>query len=158
MRCDSCWLVVSCILVRLSDWIWANGMRAEVIHIICRTDHKTFPPWFFHLLSPSFDQRVRSSRTQRRANCKIKGAWILHCCCKKNCLSRNIHLGLLLEWKIIFIVLSHLNLSLFLVRQSWVNIRCWKWKVKKSLSHVRLFVTPWSIQSMECSRPKYWSG
>ena len=31
----------------------------------------------------------------------------------------------------------------------------WKWK---SLSHVRLFVTPWTIQSMEFSRPECWSG
>ena len=31
----------------------------------------------------------------------------------------------------------------------------WKWK---SLTCVRLFVTPWTIQSMEFSRPKYWSG
>ena len=30
-----------------------------------------------------------------------------------------------------------------------------KWKL---LSHVRLFVTPWSIQSVEFSRPEYWSG
>ena len=30
----------------------------------------------------------------------------------------------------------------------------WKWK---SLSRVRLFVTPWPIQSMESSRPEYWS-
>ena len=30
----------------------------------------------------------------------------------------------------------------------------WKWKL---LSHVQLFVTPWTIQSMEFSRPKYWS-
>ena len=30
-----------------------------------------------------------------------------------------------------------------------------KWK---SLSRVRLFVTPWIIQSMEFSRPEYWSG
>ena len=29
---------------------------------------------------------------------------------------------------------------------------------RKSLSHVRLFVTPWTIQSMELSRPEYWSG
>ena len=28
----------------------------------------------------------------------------------------------------------------------------------KSLSHVQLFVTPWTIQSMEFSRPEYWSG
>ena len=31
----------------------------------------------------------------------------------------------------------------------------WKWK---SLSHVRLFVTPWTVQSMEFSRPEYWCG
>ena len=30
-----------------------------------------------------------------------------------------------------------------------------KWKL---LSHVRLFVTPWAVQSMEFSRPEYWSG
>ena len=28
----------------------------------------------------------------------------------------------------------------------------------KSLSRVQLFVTPWTIQSMEFSRPEYWSG
>ena len=35
------------------------------------------------------------------------------------------------------------------------------WKVKrkwKSLSHVRLFATPGTVQSMEFSRPEYWSG
>ena len=31
----------------------------------------------------------------------------------------------------------------------------WKWKL---LSHDQLFVTPWAIQSMEFSRPEYWSG
>ena len=33
----------------------------------------------------------------------------------------------------------------------------WKWKWK-SLCRVRLFATPWTIQSMEFSRPEYWSG
>ena len=27
-----------------------------------------------------------------------------------------------------------------------------------SLSRVQLFATPWTIQSMEFSRPEYWSG
>ena len=31
----------------------------------------------------------------------------------------------------------------------------WKWK---SLSHVRLFATPWTLNSMEFSRPEYWNG
>ena len=31
----------------------------------------------------------------------------------------------------------------------------WKWK---SLSCVRLFAIPWTIQSMEFCRPQYWSG
>ena len=32
-------------------------------------------------------------------------------------------------------------------------------KVKsKLLSHVLLFVTPWTIQSLDFSRPEYWSG
>ena len=30
-----------------------------------------------------------------------------------------------------------------------------KWK---SLSRIRLFVMPWAIQSMEFSRPEYWSA
>ena len=30
-----------------------------------------------------------------------------------------------------------------------------KWKL---LSHVQLFATPWTAQSMEFSRPEYWSG
>ena len=30
-----------------------------------------------------------------------------------------------------------------------------KWK---SLSCVQLFVTPWTIQCMEFSKPEYWSG
>ena len=29
------------------------------------------------------------------------------------------------------------------------------WK-RKSLSHVWLVVTPWTVQSMEFSRPEYW--
>ena len=49
----------------------------------------------------------------------------------------------------------------------WVAIsfsNAWKWKVKvKSLSHVRLFVTPWTaayqaLPSMGFSRQAYWSG
>ena len=28
----------------------------------------------------------------------------------------------------------------------------------KSLSRVQLFATPWTMQSMELSRPEYWSG
>ena len=49
----------------------------------------------------------------------------------------------------------------------WVAIsfsNAWKWKVKgKSLSHVRLLVTPWTIAyqappSMGFSRQEYWSG
>ena len=33
--------------------------------------------------------------------------------------------------------------------------RKWRWKL---LSHVWIFVTPWTVQSMEFSRPEYWSG
>ena len=49
-----------------------------------------------------------------------------------------------------------------LVAISFFN--AWKWKVKgKSLSHVRLFVTPWTAAyqappSMGFSRQEYWSG
>ena len=36
-----------------------------------------------------------------------------------------------------------------------ISAYIWKWK---SLSHVWLFATPWTIQSMEFSMPEYWSG
>ena len=46
--------------------------------------------------------------------------------------------------------------------------KAWKWGFKrsrrpwkrkwKSLSHVWLFAIPWTIQSMDFSRPEYWSG
>ena len=35
------------------------------------------------------------------------------------------------------------------------HCRWWLWK---SLSHVQLFAAPWTIWSMEFSRPEYWSG
>ena len=37
---------------------------------------------------------------------------------------------------------------------------CIKWSEVKwnSLSHVQLFATPWTIQSLEFSRQEYWSG
>ena len=31
----------------------------------------------------------------------------------------------------------------------------WKWKL---LICVQLFASPWTVQSMEFSRPEYWSG
>ena len=44
------------------------------------------------------------------------------------------------------------------VGHHWATkLNWWKWKCK-SLSYVLLFVTPWTIQSMEFSRPEYWSG
>ena len=37
--------------------------------------------------------------------------------------------------------------------------KCKTWYIiAKSLSCVQLFVTPWTIQSMELSRPEHWSG
>ena len=35
----------------------------------------------------------------------------------------------------------------------WIITILWK-----SLSHIQLFATPWSIQSMGFCRPEYWSG
>ena len=35
---------------------------------------------------------------------------------------------------------------------------CYCHHKEKSVSRIRLFVTPWTIQSMEFSRPEYWSG
>ena len=56
---------------------------------------------------------------------------------------------------------TQLTLRLFfvgLVDRGWEDISMWmrKWKWK-SLTHVRLFETPWTIQSMEFSKPKYGS-
>ena len=35
------------------------------------------------------------------------------------------------------------------------EMKVWKWK---PLSYVQLFASPWTMQSMEYSRPEYWSG
>ena len=56
--------------------------------------------------------------------------------------------------------------QIFLTQESnWGLLHC-KWIFyqlsyqgsPKSFSHVRLFVTPWTKQSMEFSRPEYWNG
>ena len=39
-------------------------------------------------------------------------------------------------------------------QMKWRHLCIWKWKL---LSRVRLFATPWTIQSMEFSRPEYWN-
>ena len=36
--------------------------------------------------------------------------------------------------------------------------KSWTRRAHKSLNHAKLFVTPWTIQPMEFSRPEYWSG
>ena len=45
--------------------------------------------------------------------------------------------------------------DLTLWKRSRLNNICESWK---SLSCVRFFATPWTLQSMEFSRPEYWSG
>ena len=45
--------------------------------------------------------------------------------------------------------------SVFLHMKAHKPRGLWKWKF---LSRVQLFATPWTIQSMEFSRPEYWSG
>ena len=50
---------------------------------------------------------------------------------------------------------TELNWSLI---HSLLAIHCVLFLPLKSLSRVRLFATPWTIQSMEFSSPEYWSG
>ena len=64
-----------------------------------------------------------------------------------------------------------LIVALFTTAKIWKQRKCpwtdewtrkwhmyvWKWNWKW-LSRVRLFVTAWTTQSMEFSRPEYWSG
>ena len=51
--------------------------------------------------------------------------------------------------------------SLFSLRPDQIRLETtiWGWSevTWKSLSRVRLFLTPWTIQSIEFSRPEYWS-
>ena len=55
---------------------------------------------------------------------------------------------------LLFNMLSRFIIAFFPKSNHVMLIMC-KWK---SLSHVRLFATPWPIQSMEFSRPEYWCG
>ena len=58
--------------------------------------------------------------------------------------------------------------TIYMSNQYVVNLKLiqyvnYKWKKVKLLSHVRLFVTPWTVAhqappSMEFSRQEYWSG
>ena len=60
-----------------------------------------------------------------------------------------------------YVVNPTIRLSHFCFKQlSFNDIRwCCVMKSKwKSLSHVQLFAIPWTTQSMEFSRPEYWSG
>ena len=46
--------------------------------------------------------------------------------------------------------------TVFLCPVNSLQIICWKCYIKwKSLNHVQLFATPWTIQSMKFSRPEY---
>ena len=51
----------------------------------------------------------------------------------------------------------HLSQVYMYVQECSPQSVTWKWKWKP-LSHVQLFVTPWTIQSMEFSRPEYGVG
>ena len=58
-----------------------------------------------------------------------------------------------LSWK----TKEEVMLSSQYYRASNFHTKTHKWKLK-SLGHVQLFVIPWTIQSMEFSRPESWSG
>ena len=49
-------------------------------------------------------------------------------------------------------IFSFSQFSLIISRDFLLQYLAWM------LNHVQLFVTPWTIQSMEFSRPEYWSG
>ena len=51
------------------------------------------------------------------------------------------------EWNVTF--------TFFQVYSQVIQLDMWK---SKSLSYVWLFLTPWTLQPMEFSRPEYWSG
>ena len=46
---------------------------------------------------------------------------------------------------------------LALIYLKWSEVK-WSEVKWKSLSRIQLFETSWTIQSMEFSRPEYWSG
>ena len=70
-----------------------------------------------------------------------------------------------LEW-IPFLVVYYFNIAIYDLLIFFFNVGLlkWDWGTKvlilkwKSLSRIRLFATPSTIQSMKFSRPDYWSG
>ena len=70
-----------------------------------------------------------------------------------------------LEW-IPFLVVYYFNIAIYDLLIFFFNVGLlkWDWGTKvlilkwKSLSRIRLFATPSTIQSMNFSRPDYWSG
>ena len=84
-------------------------------------------------------KRSRNSRGQQKvSNSRWTVIEIRECYVYKGCNNKKV-----LKWKNLFTKLH------------WQFYCKWKWK---SLSCVRLFMTPWTVQSMEFFRPEYWSG
>ena len=74
------------------------------------------------------------------------------CRCLKNILrplTNTYYIGLILLINCSVIVTKLISRDIF--NYDWK----WRWK---PLSHVWLFETPWTIQSMKLSRPEHWSG
>ena len=76
--------------------------------------------------------------------------------------SRQVSKFMILEWEIRILSIfryawSHVDLKIHLIFLIWKKVKV------KSLSHVWLFATPWTVAyqastSMEFSRQEYWSG
>ena len=60
----------------------------------------------------------------------------------------------MLSFKLFFFSLSSFTFNKMVYNSSLFSAIKWKWN---SLSCVRLLATPWTIQTMEFSRPEYWS-
>ena len=113
---------------------------------------------------------VTEAKTQKQHECPLTNGWRRYCI-------YNVYNGILFshkkEWN--NAICSRLQsmglqrvrynwahtrifyhyLSILLLMDFWIVSSFWKWKL---LSRVWLFATPQTIQSLEFSRPEYWTG
>ena len=140
----------SAILKGLSQGQMAHKLKNQIqilsqIHSAFRNFYLSLPYWLSIMLSSKAVITLLFSGFQSWGNNR-KATKVLQYNDNRSFIhSCNIYLVSALSVK----VLARNSIQVFnrRVQQKW-----------KSLSPVRLFATPWTMQSMEFSRPEYWSG
>ena len=115
----------------------------------CSTQWPQFGNLWIHCESKA-GEGIRGKKKKNRINLVGYMLWHTHIFCPFFLLFKNFpFFQNFLFWKLKKICTYILSFGLHSSQEKW------KWKL---LSRVRLFATPWTVQSVEFSRPEYWRG